>query len=176
MGPSDYRTYGWWYTVAGLGLLVGGVASLFDPTSSKIYLGAILVGPFLFFRGLFFLREYYRLRSSPLVLPEGQPAAQAAELYRRAIRQGLPAKEVACEACKQEYIYFPELAAEAQAAKQGPDVAKNMGMVAVLQDCAIAPCPRCGWIQQEMFPLAREQARLSFMMLAGILVTFSSAL
>jgi hypothetical protein len=176
MRPTEYRTQGWWYTIIGAGLFVGGVLTSFEPGSSKIYIGAILFGPVLCARGIFFLREYYRSRPAPSQLPQDCSQLTAAALYESDIQEGLIPKEVSCETCRHEYVYFPDRAAAAQAAHLGPDVAMLRAHEAARKNRAVAPCPRCGRIQREMFGCARKQAPISLLTYAGIFVTFASAL
>lgn len=170
MGPSDYKTYGWTYTLLGFGLFASGMGSLLDSNSPRILLGAIAVGPILFFRGVYFLREYYRT-DWPQAMP---PAASAAELYAGEIRRGSSPKRVTCENCTQAYVYFPGPATEVQAASLGAEVASVMAAEAVLKDRAVAPCPKCGWIQPSMRGAARAQLPMSLLDLAGLLMLFGS--
>src|SRR5205823_1183649 len=106
----------------------------------------------------------YKDRSSPFRLPEGRPAALAADLYERDIRQGTSPVAATCEECGQQYVYFPGSAAEAQAAKVSPEYAKHQRIEATLAGRALAPCPRCGRIQRNMYGCARDQAPVSPLM------------
>lgn len=177
--PTECRNRGWFYTVVGVMLFGGGIWSLFDRGSSKIYLGAILVGPYLFFRGVHFLDQYYRYREPKVPRPEYEPPATAALLYDEEI-QGLTVPcSVICEACNQEYVYFPPKAAEAQAQRR-PEVADLLRAEIALGGSVVAPCPQCGRIQTEMLAYAQRLAPASRLeqicLLAGVFISFFSVL
>jgi hypothetical protein len=176
MGASEFPKYGWILIILGLCLFAGGMASLLDPTQSKIYIGAIIVGPIMVVRGLLYLERYYQERRSPFWAPHGQPETTAPELYKMDILQGSLPKEVTCGSCSQEYVYFPERAAEAQAATLGPEIAQRKALLALTNDRALAPCPRCGWIQQDMLRLARGKAGPSIATYTGLFLILGSAI
>jgi hypothetical protein len=155
-------------------LFVGGLCSVFAPNAPRIYIGALLVGPLLFARGVYFLRHHYRNRDA--LGPLKPPPGTATELYEDELRQGTPPKEVTCEACGLAYVYFPGKAARAQAVKLGPEVADLKTTDAILHDCAVAPCPSCGWIQAEMVPYARQEATLPLLAIAGMIILCFSAI
>jgi hypothetical protein len=176
MGASEFPKQGWILIVLGLCLFAAGIGSLFDPASSRIYIGAIIVGPIMVVRGLLYLDRYYPERRSPFWAPHGQPATTAPELYKMDILAGSLPKEVTCESCSQQYVYFPERAAEAQAATLGPEIAQRKALIALMNDRALAPCPRCGWIQPDMLRLARGRAGPSITTYMGLFLILGSAI
>jgi hypothetical protein len=177
MYAEERRSKGWLYTVVGPLVFVGGMISLLDPSATRIYVGAIVVGPILFARGLHYLREYYGSResSSPFELREGQPAEDAAQLYDSDLRGRAVPCSVTCASCQQEYVFFPVTAEEARAAHYGPRFAKVRGREALETGEAVAPCPRCAWIQPNMIALARLDAPVSVLYFTGIFVLCGAA-
>lgn len=173
MISRDYRTYGWWYTVIGAGLFISAFFSLFDPSATRIYVGGLIAAPILFIRGVYFLRLYYTdpdVRTPPPPL-SGNPV----ELYGDLIRQGSPVKAVACAGCRQEYVYLPGRAAQFQAEQFGPEVALEAGAQALVADCALAPCPHCGYIQPEMFASCPSPPSVRLWVYIGIVASFIAA-
>jgi hypothetical protein len=169
---KDYLTHGLLYVILGIISFVGGVASLFDSTTNKIYVGLIICGPILFVRGLVLLHRYYSQRIPDP--PTHFLAANARELYAGEVLRGVTLKEVVCEQCSQDYLYVPGLAAKARFAKLGEEAAAEKGMDAVMKDCAVAPCPRCGAIQKDMYPVAREEkSEYIFLSVGVVLCMFS---
>lgn len=174
MISRDYRTYGWWYTVLGGVLFVAAVAMLFDPSSTRIKIGALIVAPILFGRGVYLLRLYFAdpdVRNPPPPLP-GDPVG----LYRELIRQGSSVKAVTCAGCGHEYVYLPGRAAQFQAESLGRDVAMEMAAQAIVADRALAPCPRCGLVPPEMFAACPSPASALMWAYLGIFASFAAVL
>ncbi len=58
MPAGDERVRGWIYVLAGLASLIAGVISFFQPADGeKDLIGSLLVGLYLLFRGIHFVRE-----------------------------------------------------------------------------------------------------------------------
>jgi hypothetical protein len=97
-----------------------------------------------------------------------------------AIRQGSKFKPVTCELCGQEYGYFLDLAVQSQetsylfldedgAKQRAADQANQKLAEALKSESGVAPCPKCGQIQQHMFRTARRE-RPCHIMFAGVVV------
>jgi hypothetical protein len=170
----SYRAQAWLYVLLGVGVFVAGLATLLNPKAERLYLGAIIVGPLIVYRGIRVLRliqehpELDRLPPSDI---------KATELYANNLLNGDPPKEVTCEECAQRYVYFPGTAAHSQTLKLGHERALEEADDALVKDCAVAPCPRCGRIQTNMFPMDRSRPPSGKVLLyLGALLVFGSAM
>lgn len=134
------RTQAWIQIVIGIGLVILGVGSIVSG-ESKIYLGALIVGPFIAYRGFRALAaavDFYE-KNPHLDATVDSPKPEAVKtlaLSPRSIHI-----DVTCEACRTPYVYFPERTQETleQVAQYG---------------VAAAPCPNCGWVQSFMYHVA----------------------
>jgi hypothetical protein len=173
--------YGWTQILGGLVAIGIGIWSMVSPESSRMWLGAFVFGPFLIFRGIRALQEDSRTKRPNIPAgPEGVPSESVNEVAdqhappmhqepktaQELARAGASFVEVACEQCRENYVYFPE--ADELAARQ----------YRIVRNCA-APCPGCGWLQSHMidfygqFPHTHWSERL--MIPAGLLALGSAA-
>jgi len=154
----DDRIEGVIYLVIGIGLFVGGIAMLAE-NSTKIYLGAIVCGPYVAYRG--WCRMRYGWMETPASSDSecGTDAANPAGVSPLLTKSLFGPQEVTCESCRQQYFYDPKKSEDSL--KQFVDTA-----------CSVAPCPRCGWIQSHMVPVARRYGPAAYLV-AGVLALFA---
>jgi hypothetical protein len=118
-----------------------GLGSIFAE-SKFIYLGALIVGPIIIFRGVHLLHavnEYYAQNPHlDMAASSNADATRVLALSPKSIRI-----EVKCESCKTAYVYFPER--DETALEQFSTHGESA-----------APCPKCGWVQSFMFPVASQ--------------------
>jgi hypothetical protein len=97
--------------------------------------------------------------------------------YTTSLR-GRVAKEVNCDQCGFDYVYFFERAVAARgtslffldnkgAKERSSERAESYLQNQLDQGCAVIPCPECGAVQQHMLPIARHE-RYKWMRAAGI--------
>jgi hypothetical protein len=174
----SYRTTGSFYAILGVVVFVAGLATLFDPTANRIYVGAIIFGPVIAYRGIALVRLAHENPGIDATTTRVASGMKSSELYAGNLQRGDPPNEVSCEECSEEYIYFPGTAAHAQALKYGDDAAFAAADLAFQRNCACAPCPRCGRIQADMFAMVQENGPPVgvVLMWVGLFVSFGSAL
>src|SRR5260370_903479 len=116
------RGSAWLQIVLGVGMVILGVGSLFDASATRVYLGAIIIGPILAIRGLYNLRQVAAAeereraaeRQKPAPAPRQAGAAPEVEpLHALALMEASKRVFEHCQACGKDYVYFPEASAAA---------------------------------------------------------------
>ncbi|MBX9679948.1 MAG: hypothetical protein K2X38_14390 [Gemmataceae bacterium] len=160
----DDRILGWLFIVLGIVAFFGGLYSASGLRGQAI-LAVPLVGLLLAGRGAMILYNYVPLR------PELDPSNNshgALALYANEIGEGLQPAEVKCETCGTEYVYMPLKATQAQADIIGEEMAAKETWWAFNRYMALAPCPECSRLPQEMFLMARSRLTRLFINLGAI--------
>jgi hypothetical protein len=97
--------------------------------------------------------------------------------------EGKALREVTCESCGQEYVYVLHIRVKGTSAhpygvnaSAGPENARADAEAKYrkrLKDAVdLAPCPRCGWIQENMHALARRMKGTDYLQLLVGFVAF----
>jgi hypothetical protein len=104
----------------------------------------------------------------------------------RPIRERLIHRQVSCESCGKDYVYFIDptttgevrskaLFADLEAEELAANEVRQLSQKEIDRLRPVAPCPHCGWIQKSMFKAARSQSRQYFL-IAGIVVVLIAVL
>ncbi len=154
--------HGWSQIVTGVVIALVVIGAMFDRSVNRIWIGGFFLAGWFIFQGVRPLNEdaekSKRLAESLATPPDPDDDVRSPFAPQISVRTNQPETDrpssiaipgpticvhVTCESCGKPYVYFPERTEAA------------MAQYHRLRHSA-APCPRCGWLQKDMFDLEQE--------------------
>ncbi len=158
--------HGWSQIVTGVVIAIVVIGAMFDRSVNRIWIGGFFLAAWFIFQGIRALNEEAekskRLAESLSTPPDPDadsyddvrsPFGPPVTVRKTQAETDTPSSiaipgpaicvHVNCESCAKSYVYFPERTEAA------------MAQYHRFRHSA-APCPRCGWLQKDMFDLEQE--------------------